>query len=382
MKKTILKRSVASTLSFLMAFSSAVPSSVVFAEESGIESEIAKDYVATLSQTQNGTTSFVTDGNKTQDPATHAQGDKVEVAVEPEEGFNAAKIEVKNADGTVVASLEDGKVTANDEGNYTFEMPASNVTIGVSFEAAKKEKAGSETKTEEKETEEVKEEVKANIFDEFNKDSLVSKKVADQYDFSSREIIIATKKADTIVDKDDIVDSGNGMYVLRYDTAEHAKNAYSYYYGKADFVAPNIAVHAAEGKASEDAGPADVGAPLDTLKQLGDAKKNAGGTVIAVVDSGMPSNGNVTNRVSVINGGTEVGDDNGHGTKTMDAILSVNPDAKILSIKALDANGHGDAASIYAGIEYAKNSGAKIIVLPLYAYSVGENAALSTDNMK
>mgnify|MGYP000605391739 CR=1 FL=1 len=92
MKKTILKRSVASTLSFLMAFSSAVPSSVVYAEESGIESEIAKDYVATLSQTQNGTTSFVTDGNKTQAPATHAQGDKVEVAVEPKEGFNATKI--------------------------------------------------------------------------------------------------------------------------------------------------------------------------------------------------------------------------------------------------------------------------------------------------
>ena len=87
--------------------------------------------------------------------------------------FNT-KIEVKNADGTVVASLEDGKVTANDEGNYTFEMPASNVTIGVSFEAAKKEKAdaetkttGSETKTEKREAEEVKEEVKANIFDEF-----------------------------------------------------------------------------------------------------------------------------------------------------------------------------------------------------------------------
>ena len=376
MKKTVLKRSVASTLSFLMAFSTAVPNSVVYAEESGIESEIAQDYAATLSQTQNGTTSFVTNGNKTKDPTTHVQGDKVEVAVEPDEGFNTAKIEVKNADGTVVASLEDGKVTANDEGNYTFEMPASDVTISVSFEAVKKETADDET--EKKETEEVKEEVKANIFDEFNKDSLVSKEVVDQYDFSSREIIIATEKADTIVDKDDIVDSGNGMYVLRYATVEHAKNAYSYYYGKVDFVAPNIVVHAAEGETSEDAGLANVGAPLDTLEQLGDAKKNASGTVIAVVDSGMPSNGNVTNRVSVINGGTEVGDDNGHGTKTMDAILSVNPDAKILSIKALDANGHGDAASIYAGIEYAKNSGAKIIVLPLYAYSVGENAALST----
>lgn len=385
MKKTILKRSVASTLSFLMAFSTAVPNSVVYAEESGIESEIAQDYAATLSQTQNGTTSFVTDGNKTKGPTTHVQGDKVEVAVEPDEGFNTAKIEVNNTDGTVVASLEDGKVTANDKGNYTFEMPASDVTISVSFEAVKKETddaetktTGSETKTEKREAEEVKEEVKANIFDEFNKDSLVSKEVVDQYDFSSREIIIATEKADTIVDKDDIVDSGNGMYVLRYATVEHAKNAYSYYYGKVDFVAPNIVVHAAEGETSEDAGLANVGAPLDTLEQLGDAKKNASGTVIAVVDSGMPSNGNVTNRVSVINGGTEVGDDNGHGTKTMDAILSVNPDAKILSIKALDANGHGDAASIYAGIEYAKNSGAKIIVLPLYAYSVGENAALST----
>ena len=376
MKKTVLKRSVASTLSFLMAFSTAVPNSVVYAEESGIESEIAQDYAATLSQTQNGTTSFVTNGNKTKDPTTHVQGDKVEVAVEPDEGFNTAKIEVKNTNGTVVASLKDGKVTANDEGNYTFEMPASDVTISVSFEAVKKETADDET--EKKETEEVKEEVKANIFDEFNKDSLVSKEVVDQYDFSSREIIIATEKADTIVDKDDIVDSGNGMYVLRYATVEHAKNAYSYYYGKVDFVAPNIVVHAAEGETSEDAGLANVGAPLDTLEQLGDAKKNASGTVIAVVDSGMPSNGNVTNRVSVINGGTEVGDDNGHGTKTMDAILSVNPDAKILSIKALDANGHGDAASIYAGIEYAKNSGAKIIVLPLYAYSVGENAALST----
>lgn len=165
MKKTVLKRSVASTLSFLMAFSTAVPNSVVYAEESGIESEIAQDYAATLSQTQNGTTSFVTNGNKTKDLTTHVQGDKVEVAVEPDEGFNTAKIEVKNTDGTVVASLEDGKVTANDEGNYTFEMPASDVTISVSFEAVKKETADDET--EKKETEEVKEEVKANIFDEF-----------------------------------------------------------------------------------------------------------------------------------------------------------------------------------------------------------------------
>lgn len=174
MSKTILKRSLASTLSFLMAFSSAVPNSAVYAEESGIESEIAQDYTATLSQTQNGTTSFVTDGNKTKDPATHAQGDKVEVAVEPDEGFNTAKIEVKNTDGTVVASLEDGKVTADDEGNYTFEMPASDVTIGASFEAVKKETAdaetetaGSKTETEKKGTEEVKEKVKANVFDEF-----------------------------------------------------------------------------------------------------------------------------------------------------------------------------------------------------------------------
>lgn len=55
MKKTILKRSVASTLSFLMAFSTAVPNSVVYAEESGIESEIAQDYAATLRETWTST---------------------------------------------------------------------------------------------------------------------------------------------------------------------------------------------------------------------------------------------------------------------------------------------------------------------------------------
>lgn len=55
MKKTILKRSVASTLSFLMAFSTAVPNSAVYAEESGIESEIAQDYAATLRETWTST---------------------------------------------------------------------------------------------------------------------------------------------------------------------------------------------------------------------------------------------------------------------------------------------------------------------------------------
>lgn len=55
MKKTILKRSVASTLSFLMAFSTAAPNSAVYAEESGIESEIAQDYAATLRETWTST---------------------------------------------------------------------------------------------------------------------------------------------------------------------------------------------------------------------------------------------------------------------------------------------------------------------------------------
>ena len=55
MKKTILKRSVASTLSFLMAFSTAVPNSVVYAEETGIGSEVTQNYVATLRETWTST---------------------------------------------------------------------------------------------------------------------------------------------------------------------------------------------------------------------------------------------------------------------------------------------------------------------------------------
>ena len=201
------------------------------------------------------------------------------------------------------------------------------------------------------------------------------KKTISKLDFSSKEIIIGTSNENLIMETDKISDKGNGVYVLTYESEELAKKAYSYYKGKADFVTPNLIVKAAEG--SEKAGIAEVGTPLDSLEeQIEGATTNTEGTVIAVIDSGMPETDHVTNRVSVI--GDVVDDENGHGTNTMNSIMSVNADAKILSIKALDKNGNGDATSIYAGIEYAIKSGAKIIVLPIYAYSVADNEAIST----
>lgn len=213
------------------------------------------------------------------------------------------------------------------------------------------------------------------FYDAFYKDAKVSKEEAARQDFSSKELIAAAD-ADQILDPRHVVDSGEGMYVLRYESAEQARNAYSYYYGRTSFVSPNIAMQAADTK---NGGPSpDVGTPLDTLTQLGDLKTKTNETLIAVIDSGMPEHQGVKARVSVITNGNEVADDNGHGTKTMQAIFSINPNAKLLSIKALNASGKGSAASIAAGIEYAKNSGARILVLPLYAYALGEHAALRT----
>ncbi|MBQ1397084.1 MAG: S8 family serine peptidase, partial [Clostridia bacterium] len=76
--------------------------------------------------------------------------------------------------------------------------------------------------------------------------------------------------------------------------------------------------------------------------------------------------------------GDDPSDSNGHGTAMAGYIHSVNPDAKILSIKALGADGTGDASAVYAAIEYAISRKASIINLSITAARKLENAAVIT----
>jgi subtilisin family serine protease len=58
-------------------------------------------------------------------------------------------------------------------------------------------------------------------------------------------------------------------------------------------------------------------------------------------------------------------DDFGHGTFVAGLVLAVNPAARIMTLKVLDAFGGGPASSVSRAIEYAVNNGARVINLSL-----------------
>ncbi len=129
------------------------------------------------------------------------------------------------------------------------------------------------------------------------------------------------------------------------------------------------------------------------------------GVVVAVIDSGLDLThpdfaGKIVAPVSYVcpaGGpkpcfGNHVDDRNGHGTHVAGTIVSpadgkgttgVAPDAKIMPIRVLDAEGSGATSDIVAGIDWAVAHGADVINLSLgAAYGLGiiiSNPVLSLD---
>ena len=94
---------------------------------------------------------------------------------------------------------------------------------------------------------------------------------------------------------------------------------------------------------------------------------------IALIDTGVNAEG-LVGEVSVLGGSAS--DDNGHGSKMFNAIKEEYPDAKVLSIKAMDANGSGQASDIYAAIMYAIEKKVDLINLSLTANSSETNSVV------
>lgn len=224
-----------------------------------------------------------------------------------------------------------------------------------------------------------------------------AKEEAAKQDFSSKELIVKVSDADVVVDADV---SGNyeDVYLMEYDTEAEAKQAFMYYYDntsekKDEFVASNAVFGVATNDdlkiVSEDALASDIQYDKDTtsLDELADAVKSdeeaADGVAsllsigytdtIALIDTGA-ADADVEESASML--GEDTTDTNGHGTEMVKYMKDVNENAHILSIKAMDGSGRGDAASIYAAIEYAISKNVKVINLSLYGYNTKNNAAI------
>ena len=111
----------------------------------------------------------------------------------------------------------------------------------------------------------------------------------------------------------------------------------------------------------------------DAFSNVNELKVKDYSGCIALIDTGALTS-NVVKSISVI--GDETADDNGHGTKMAEQIASVNPDAKILSIKALDNNAAGNLADVYAAIMFAIESNVAIINLSMASVAAAESDTL------
>ncbi|OXS54353.1 cell wall-associated protease [Bacillus sp. V-88] len=131
----------------------------------------------------------------------------------------------------------------------------------------------------------------------------------------------------------------------------------------------------------DNGGTPDADIQYEELQELLKDKKLKD-TVIAVVDTGVDHTlADLSNAVLKEDGYNFVGrnsdamDDHGHGTHVSGIIAAeannhysmagINPHAKILPVKVLDASGSGDTEQIAYGIKYAVDHGAQVINLSL-----------------
>ncbi|MBR1906179.1 MAG: hypothetical protein IJ819_06915, partial [Clostridiales bacterium] len=93
-------------------------------------------------------------------------------------------------------------------------------------------------------------------------------------------------------------------------------------------------------------------------------------TKIAIIDTGSDL---ANEKVSVM--GDKGADKNGHGTSMASAVLSQTDDAYIISIKAIDDDGTGKVADVYAALRYAIDADCKVILMAISLRDLGQYEA-------
>lgn len=223
-------------------------------------------------------------------------------------------------------------------------------------------------------------------------------------DFSSRRLIVCVNDPTDIIDASVVVDSFSGNYLLQFNSAEEAREAYGYYRQGADFVEPDTLIVTATDDLSTETAVEDTEAGADvtadsnpisefkaeagisddrtdaenaTAEQTDQAEKTSADFAydIALIDTGA-AEGTDAQVMSVL--GDDGIDRNGHGSDMMALIREQNPDARVLSIKALNDDGSGTVASVYAAMELAIQSDAHIINLSLAGRALSDAQLISS----
>lgn len=283
---------------------------------------------------------------------------------------------------------------ATEEASTEISGNAEESTEETSEEASTEDVTTEEGTTEEKAEEPAVEENTLVVFDH-----IYNEGISLSQDFSSCELLVKTSDPSVFTKNTNVVSEYEGVYLLRFANAEETKSAYSYYYGKVGSIevnkvcfsistgeeTPQETPQETEAPAQEETPSTEVAAPKEAVPDVADLSglnqgndalslaqnlpdTNMSGA-IALIDTGCSG---ADKSVSVLGGGS--GDDNGHGTKMLNAIKEEYPSARVLSIKALNASGSAQISDIYAAIKYAIDARVSVINLSLVAPRSSETA--------
>lgn len=201
----------------------------------------------------------------------------------------------------------------------------------------------------------------------------------DGLDFSSCRLLVAGE--DNLEGDSHVISSYNGLYLLQYETETETQSAYYEFLNTAAFVDVDATVTAATDDADSETSDITITEDENPLTEAKDetsidapTENSSERPLIYLIDSGVGHDRNVVSSMSVL--GDDPTDDNGHGTKMYDLIREHDPNASIVSIKALDASGRGTISSVAAAMRYAIDNHADIINLSLSAPATSENSAL------
>ena len=202
--------------------------------------------------------------------------------------------------------------------------------------------------------------------------------------FESARLIVLADSADEIVDQEHLIGNYDNIYLLQYESANKAMEAYVYYLANAQAVEPDAIINAADDtnvdeNTETEAFTADSNPIAALAENDGTESTKTKEKIIALIDTGVNAGPNVIDRISLID---NILEGNGHGDQMVDAITSQDEDAKILSIRALSNGGKGNISSIISGIEYAINQNVNIINLSMYAKTTMLNSVLGTEIQK
>lgn len=201
--------------------------------------------------------------------------------------------------------------------------------------------------------------------------------------FKTARLVVVSDDNDNIIDNEHLIASYNGVYLLQYASVEQAMTAYLYYNTIGVAVEPDTVMETAEESntvPSEDSN-ITVTESVNPISALSDEAASTSpvtdmSKVIALIDTGVTETKNVLNRVSLIDNSLE---GNGHGNDMLNAIISQNENANVLSVRVMGNDGRGTVSSIIAGMEYAIEQKVGIINLSLSSKKNLANSVLEAE---